>query len=58
MHHEEHESAQMQSPPLLPPSSAGDACTSYLLADGRRSSKFGGTVEEGLKIGDMGHNGR
>jgi hypothetical protein len=45
LHQEEDEAAQMQSP-------TGDVCASYLLADGRRSSKFGGRVEEGVEIGD------
>jgi hypothetical protein len=42
LHQEVDEAAQMQSPPPLPPSPTGDVCASYLLADGRRSSKFGG----------------
>jgi hypothetical protein len=45
------EVAQMYSPPPLQPSPTGDACAFYLLADGRRSSKFGGTMEEGVEIG-------
>jgi hypothetical protein len=43
----------MYSPPPLPlqPSPTRDACASYLLADGRRSLKIGGRVEEGVEIG-------
>jgi hypothetical protein len=47
LHQEEDEAAQMQPPPLLSPSPTGDACASYLIADRRRNSKFGGESEGG-----------
>nr|XP_051216575.1 formin-like protein 5 [Lolium perenne] len=53
LHKEVDEATQMYSPPPLPPLQPlpiGDACASYLLADGRRNLKFGGRVEEGVEI--------
>jgi hypothetical protein len=51
LHQEEDEATEMQSPPL-PPSLTGYVCASYLLANMRRSSKFGERMEEGVEIGD------